>query len=92
MMLAVEFADFGFGTVVGAIVTGSILIFLDHRRRSDEKKNRFLAEKRLAYRSIAQVLDVIDEQISRGQSNRVMPNFAFVHLRRLRGHTPWPPP
>jgi hypothetical protein len=36
MMLAVEFADFGFGTVVGTVVTGSILIFLDHRRRSDE--------------------------------------------------------
>jgi hypothetical protein len=38
VMLAIEFADFGFGTVVGAIVTGSILILLDQRRRKDEQK------------------------------------------------------
>ena len=63
MMLAVEFADFGFGTVVGAVVAGSIAIFLDQRRRNDEKKNRFLEEKRLMYRNAIQSLELLDEQI-----------------------------
>jgi hypothetical protein len=59
MMLAVEFADFGFGTVVGAVVTGSILIFLDYRRRKDEKKRLFLEEKRLMYRTVSQAFDTM---------------------------------
>jgi hypothetical protein len=63
MMLAVEFADFGFGTVVGAVVAGSIAIFLDQRRRKDEKKRLFLEEKRLMYRSVIQSLELLDEQI-----------------------------
>jgi hypothetical protein len=63
MMLAVEFADFGFGTVVGAVVTGSIAIFLDQRRRKDEKKSRFLEEKRLMYRNVAQAFDLLAEQV-----------------------------
>jgi hypothetical protein len=63
MMLAVEFADLGFGTVVGAVVAGSIAIFLDQRRRNDEKKNRFLGEKRLMYRNLVKSLELLDEQI-----------------------------
>jgi HK97 family phage major capsid protein len=56
-------ADFGFGTVVGAVVAGSITIFLDQRRRKDEKKRLFLEEKRLMYRNVAQALDLMDEHI-----------------------------
>jgi hypothetical protein len=63
MMLAVQFADFGFGGVVGAVVTGSILIFLDQRRRKDEKKSRFLEEKRLMYRNVAQAFDLLAENV-----------------------------
>jgi hypothetical protein len=63
MMLAVEFADFGFGTVVGAVVTGFILILLDQRRRNDERKNRFLEEKRLMYRNVAQSFDILAAQV-----------------------------
>ena len=63
MMLAIEFADFGFGTVVGAVVAGSIALFLDQRRRTDEKKNRFLEERRLMYRNVAQAFDVMGEQV-----------------------------
>jgi len=63
MMLAVEFADFGFGTVVGAVVTGSILILLDQRRRKDEKKRLFLEEKRLMYRNVDQAFDLLAEQV-----------------------------
>jgi len=62
-MLAVEFADFGFGTVVGAVVTGSILILLDQRRRKDEKKRLFLEEKRLMYRNVDQAFDLLAEQV-----------------------------
>jgi hypothetical protein len=63
MMLAVEFADFGFGTVVGAIVAGAIAIFLDQRRRKDEKKRFFLEEKRLVYKNVVQSLEMFCEQI-----------------------------
>jgi hypothetical protein len=63
MMLAVQFADFGLGTIVGAVVAGSITIFLDQRRRKDEKKNRFVEEKRLMYRNVVQALELLDEQI-----------------------------
>lgn len=62
-MLAVEFADFGFGTVVGAVVAGSIAVFLDQRRRKDEKKSRFLEEKRLMYRNVVQAFDAMAEQV-----------------------------
>jgi hypothetical protein len=63
MMLAVQFADFGFGTVVGAVVAGSIAVFLDQRRRKDEKKSRFLEEKRLIYRNVVQAFDAMAEQV-----------------------------
>jgi hypothetical protein len=63
MMLAVQFADFGFGTVVGAVVAGSIAILLDQRRRKDEKKRLFLEEKRLMYRNIADAFDLLAEQV-----------------------------
>jgi hypothetical protein len=62
-MLAVEFADFGFGTVVGAFVTGAILVFLDQRRRKDEKKRLFLEEKRLMYRSVSQAYDMLADNM-----------------------------
>jgi proline dehydrogenase len=62
-MLAVEFADFGFGTVVGAVVAGSIAILLDQRRRKDEKKRLFLEEKRLMYRNVAQGLELLTAQV-----------------------------
>jgi hypothetical protein len=58
-MLAVEFADFGFGTVVGAIVAGSIAILLDQRRRKDAKDSRFLDEKRRAYKAVMQLSNVL---------------------------------
>jgi hypothetical protein len=35
MMLAVEFADFGFGTVFGAVVAGSIAIVLNQRAAAE---------------------------------------------------------
>jgi gas vesicle protein len=63
MMLAVEFADFGFGTVVGAAVAAFVAIFLDQRRRKDEKKNRFLDEKRLMYRNVVQAFEAMAQQI-----------------------------
>jgi hypothetical protein len=63
-MLAVQFADFGFGTVVGTVVTGSIAIFLDQRRRKDEKKSRFLAEKRLMYRNVLQIHNALADDIA----------------------------
>lgn len=63
MMLTVEFADFGFGTVVGAVVTGFILILLDQRRRKDEKKRLFLEEKRLMYRNVIQTFDLFAAQV-----------------------------
>jgi hypothetical protein len=63
MILAVEFADFGFGTVVGAVVAGSIAIFLDQRRRKDEKKRLFLEEKRLMYRSVLSGIDMLADDL-----------------------------
>jgi hypothetical protein len=63
MILAVKFADFGFGAVVGAIITGAIWIFLDQRRRNDERKSRFLEEKRLMYRNVVQAFDAMAEQV-----------------------------
>ena len=62
-MLSVEFADFGFGTVVGAVVTGFILILLDQRRRKDEKKRLFLEEKRLMYRNTIQAFELLAAQV-----------------------------
>jgi len=63
MMLALEFADFGFGTVVGAIVAGSIAIFLDQRRRTDERRSRFIEERRLMYKNIVQTFEMFGEQM-----------------------------
>jgi exonuclease VII large subunit len=64
MMPAVEFADFGFGTVVGAVVAGSIAIFLDQRRRNDEKKNRFQDRKQRTYKDFLTFSDVLLSEIS----------------------------
>jgi hypothetical protein len=63
MLPAVEFADFGFGTVVGTVVAGSIAIFLDQRRRNDERKTRFLEEKRLMYRNVTQAFELLAAQV-----------------------------
>lgn len=62
-MLAVEFADFGFGMAVGAVVAGSINIILDQRRRKDEKKRLFLEEKRLMYRKVVQTFDLLADEM-----------------------------
>jgi hypothetical protein len=59
MMLAVQFADFGFGTVVGAVVAGSIAIFLDQRRRKDEKKTRWQENKQRAYKNFLHFSDLM---------------------------------
>ena len=63
MILAVEVADFGFGTVVGAVVAGSIAIFLDQRRRTDERKSRFKEERRLMYKNIVQTFEIFGEHM-----------------------------
>lgn len=63
MMLAVQFADFGFGTVVGAVVGGSITLFINEQRRKDEKKRLFLEEKRLMYRNVAQTYDMLADEM-----------------------------
>jgi hypothetical protein len=55
----VQFADFGFGTVVGAVIAGAVAIFLDQRRRRDETKNRFLDEKRRGYMNVILALDMM---------------------------------
>jgi hypothetical protein len=59
MMLAVQFADFGFGTVVGAVVAGSIAIFLDQRRRKDEKKTRWQENIQGAYKNFLHFSDLM---------------------------------
>jgi len=59
----VSLADFGIGTVVGTSITSAVAIFLDQRRRKDEKKRLFFEEKRLMYRNVAQAFDVMAEQV-----------------------------
>jgi hypothetical protein len=58
-MLAVQFADFGFGAVVGAFLSGGVAIFLDQRKRKDAQKDRFLEEKKRAYRDFLHFSDLL---------------------------------
>jgi hypothetical protein len=60
----VNLAAFGLGTVVGAIIAGAVAIFLDHRRRSDEKKNRFQDRKQRTYKDFLTFSDVLLSEIS----------------------------
>jgi hypothetical protein len=73
MMLAVDFADFGFGTVVGAVIAGSVAIFLDQRRRNWERKNRWQEDKRHLY------ADFIEANWLIFQSSMTEAAFAIVH-------------
>jgi hypothetical protein len=53
--------DLGIGAVVGSIITGTVALLVDQRRRLDESKNRFSEEKLRAYERIMSVLDVVGE-------------------------------
>jgi hypothetical protein len=55
----VQFADFGFGTVVGTLITAGVALVIDKRRRTDERKNRFLDDKRRGYTSMILALDIM---------------------------------
>jgi hypothetical protein len=58
-VLAVKLADVGIGAVLGAIISGAVLLLLDQRRRSWEKQTRFLAERRLSYHNFLRYLDLL---------------------------------
>jgi hypothetical protein len=51
--------DLGIGAVGGAIIAGAVAIFLDQRRRRDEKKSRFIPEKLRVYQVIINLLDTM---------------------------------
>jgi hypothetical protein len=59
VVLAIKLADVGLGAVLGAIISGAILLILDQRRRSWEKKTRFVAERRLSYTTFLRNVDLL---------------------------------
>lgn len=58
-----QFADFGFGTVVGTLITAGVAIFVDHLRRRDERKNRFLDKKRRVYKDCLHYGDLMANEL-----------------------------
>jgi hypothetical protein len=42
--------DLGIGAVGGSIITGAVAVYVDYRKRRDERKNRFLDKKQQAYK------------------------------------------
>lgn len=63
MVLALELADVGIGAVLGAIISGTVLLTLDQRRRSEEKKARFLAERRESYNTFLRHASLIRDDV-----------------------------
>lgn len=63
MVLALELADVGIGAVMGAIISGTVVLILDQRRRSEDKKTRFLAERRQSYNTFLRHADLVRDDI-----------------------------
>jgi hypothetical protein len=51
--------DLGIGAVGGAIIGAVVAIYLDHRKRRDERRNRFLEDKQRAYSAYLRCSDII---------------------------------
>jgi hypothetical protein len=45
--------DLGIGAVGGSIVAGAVAVYIDHRKRRDERKNRDRDKKQQAYKQFA---------------------------------------
>lgn len=63
MVLALELADVGIGAAAGAIVSGAVLLILDQRRRSWEKRTRYQDQKRQAYKTFLRMNDLMVSDI-----------------------------
>jgi hypothetical protein len=59
MVIAVKLADVGLGAVISAILGFCGLFFLDQRRRTWEKDNRFQEQKRQAYKTFLRLNDLL---------------------------------
>src|SRR6266487_2070677 len=63
MVLSMKLADVGVGAIVGAVIAGAVLIFLDQRRRSDERKNRYQDVKQRGYRDFLYCADLLANDV-----------------------------
>jgi hypothetical protein len=76
VVLALELADVGIGAVVGAVISGVVLLVLDQRRRSWEKKTRFLETKQRAYEAFLRFTDLmVSDLLLLAEFWRVLPEW-----------------
>lgn len=55
--------DLGIGAVGGSIITGAVAVYIDYRRRRDERTSRYADERLRAYKALIAVLDTVVDRM-----------------------------